>query len=91
MKTFVLGLGLLLVTGARLGADEAEDRAVERVEELGGNVTRDGSQPGEPVVAVIFPYEQGSSVSDKTLQDLTALKHLRTLAVGFYRGNVTVS
>ena len=36
MKAFVLGLGLLLVTGARLHADEAEDRAVERVEEIGG-------------------------------------------------------
>ena len=46
---------LILSSTARVRADEAEDKAVAVVEELGGRVTRDEKAPGKPVVTVGIP------------------------------------
>jgi hypothetical protein len=41
-------LVLMMLCGATLPADEAEDRAVQAVKYWGGKVTRDETMPGKP-------------------------------------------
>jgi hypothetical protein len=54
----------------------AEVAAVEAIEMLGGQVTRDDKQPGKPVVAVVFRHSQ---VTDAGLKQLKELKSLQAL------------
>jgi internalin A len=68
-------LMLAVCTTAR--ADDAEDRAVEVVKKLGGEVTRDETKDGRPVVKVDLARKR--QVTDAGLEELAALKGLTTL------------
>jgi len=57
-------------------ADEAVDKAVQAIEKLGGEVTRDESAPGKPVTLVNLTDKQ---VTDADLKVLAPLKSLKTL------------
>ena len=70
-----VGLALLLVP-AVLRGDEAEDRAVRTVEDLGGGVKRDEKAPGKPVVSVNLFMKK---VTEAALKELAGLKQLRRL------------
>src|SRR5262245_47957714 len=70
LATLVLCLS---VPAAR--ADDAEDKAVEVIENGGARVTRDEQAPGRPVVQVDFQQK----VTDEDLKALAALKHLKVL------------
>src|SRR5262249_39814863 len=59
-----------------LNADDAEDRAVKAIEELGGKVTRDEKADGEPVISVDL---RGTKVTDAGLKVLKDLRNLQTL------------
>src|SRR5262245_48052181 len=67
---------VLLVATGTLRADEAEERAVKAVRELGGVVWRDEQAPGQPVVRVLLG---GSQVTDAALKEVAAFKNLQTL------------
>src|SRR5262245_64969312 len=71
----LLGLLAVAVTGR---ADEAG--AVKAIEKLGGQVTRDDKQPGNPIVGVGLNYRK---VTDAELKQLKELKSLRRLAIGY--------
>src|SRR5438045_4074984 len=58
--------------------DDLEDKAVARVEKLGGRVTRDEKRPGRPVVAVNLDELNGT---DAALKELAAFPHLRKLSL----------
>lgn len=77
---FPLTAGVLLLTAAPLCADDAEDAAVEAVENHFGKVERDGKDPAHPVIAVDLASQY---VTDATLKDLAALKRLRRLNLFF--------
>ena len=47
-------LVLLLVMAAPLHADDAENAAVKRIENLAGGVGRDDKDPAHPVISVHF-------------------------------------
>src|SRR4051794_357982 len=77
VRRLAMALVLLPVPGA-WAADEAEDRAVQTVEDLGGKVTWDARAPGKPVVVV---YLYSPLVKDAHLKDLAGLKRLRKLTL----------
>ncbi len=66
---------LLVLTAADLRADEAEEKAVQAVEKLGGYVRREKADV-KPVVAV---HLIGERVTDAGLKEVAALKQLQTL------------
>ena len=68
----VSGLGV----GSSARADEAEDKAIAFVEKLRGKVTRDNSDPGNPVVTVSL---DGSRVTDGELKQLLDINGLTVL------------
>jgi hypothetical protein len=82
LALFVLAAAVVLVRylgvhGDRApGAGEAEDRAVEAVQRLGGKVIRDEKAPDKPVIAVSL---NTAAVTDAVLKELAGLKQLRTL------------
>ena len=53
-----------------------EEKAVQAIEALGGDVVRDETPPGRPVVEVILARTQ---VTDSDLKDLQELKDLQKL------------
>jgi hypothetical protein len=79
MSRWLLGgfvCGLVLGAPAIGRADDAEDKAVEFVEQMEGTITRDDKQPGKPVVKVSL---WGTEVTGAGLKQLTAFKSLTTL------------
>jgi hypothetical protein len=74
-----LGLVLLLMVGV-LRADQAEDRAVQVVKKLGGEITRDQKAPGQPVTRVDLVF---TAVTDRDLKELAPLKNLKKLGLAF--------
>ena len=56
--------------------DSAEQKAAEKVEELGGLILRDDKAPGKPVVSVDF---RGGNVTAAVLKRLSAFAALRFL------------
>ena len=74
--TKILACVAVLLVAAPLLADDAEDKSVKAVEDLGGKVVRDDKAPGKPVVQVSLA---GSDVADAGLKDLTGLKSLQQL------------
>jgi internalin A len=71
---------LILLIGGNLSADEAEDKAVQAVEKLGGKVARDERAQGKPVVVVDL---ERTKAMDKGLKQLVGLKRLRHLALDY--------
>jgi hypothetical protein len=69
---------LALLTAPSLYADEAEDKAVAAVEQLGGRVWRDDKDPAHPVVHLEFSYKD---VTDADLRKLTVFKGLKALSL----------
>jgi hypothetical protein len=69
-------LYLLLSAHAFWRRDAAEERAVLAVQKAGGEVIRDPTAPGEPVVRVFL---RGAGVTDAHLKELAGLPHLQTL------------
>jgi hypothetical protein len=63
-------------SGNPVAGGTAEVAAVEAIEKLGGQVTRDDKQPAKPVVAVVFRHSQ---VTDAGLKQLKELKSLQAL------------
>src|SRR5262245_45719606 len=70
----VLALALNTVSSTR--ADEAEDRAAQAVEKLGGRLTRDESKVGKPVSSVDL---YGTDVTEDALKELAPLTKLTRL------------
>jgi Leucine-rich repeat (LRR) protein len=68
--------GAVLTSAAPSQADDAEDRAVARVKERGGLVTRDEKRPGKPVVEVILGFSKTSDADLRRLAPLTDLSRL---------------
>src|SRR5271170_2244333 len=75
----------LLLSGILLGlpwsslraADDAEDKVVAFVKQLGGSVKRDDKAEGKPVRSVDLPNR--TKVTDAELKELAALKQLQSL------------
>ena len=67
---------LMLLAAVAVRADEAEDKAVQAIEKLGGKVTRDEKAVGRPVVEVDLFNRQ---VADADLKELAQLKQLQSL------------
>ncbi len=59
-------------------ADDAVEKALARVAELGGTVTRDEKRPGKPLVLL---HLNGASVTDATLIEMAPLKAASHLAL----------
>ena len=75
----LVALASALVAGRAAGKeqDSAEaDEAIARIEALGGTITRDSSQPGNPVTSVDL---SGKNVKDDDLRLLSKLSSLREL------------
>ena len=76
------GAALLLAlapwTAVCIRADEAEDKAVKAIQELGGRITRDKTAKGKPIVGVDLGY---TKVTNAGLKHLSGLKNLRGLAL----------
>src|SRR5436190_21211196 len=65
------------LTAAPARADEAEDRAAKAIEGAGGQVIREPSIPGKPVVGVVLPQKFGPD----ELKALKGFKKLLALAL----------
>jgi hypothetical protein len=61
-------LVLVSMSGSAVWADEAEDKAVQFIKELGGDVTRDDKAPGKPVVTVNLGKTQVTDAGVEELQ-----------------------
>ena len=66
----------ILCSFVAVRADDAEDKAVEFVKTLKGNVARDARLPGKPVLSVVL---YGPQVTDEALKELAAFKNLTML------------
>jgi hypothetical protein len=75
MRAGLLALSTLLLGSAVL-ADEAEHRAVEAVEKLGGRLTRDEKAADRPVIGLNLRYTR---LNNAGLKELVGLKALRSL------------
>ena len=64
-----------VVSWQGLRADDAEDKAVQMVEKLGGKVTRDSKGEGKPVRVVSLT----ETATDAELKELAACKTLQAL------------
>ena len=64
---------VLLLAAAPLRADDADDRALKAVKDLGGEVVRIGDDPGKPVVNVDL---HATGTTDADLKRLVGLKGL---------------
>src|SRR5437660_1373306 len=73
---------VLPLAAAPLCADDAEDRAVKAVEELGGKVIRDDKDPAKPVITVDL---YGTRVTDLGLKELAPLRGLQKLDLSHTR------
>jgi internalin A len=72
----VLLLALAPWTAVCIRADEAEDKAVKAIQDLGGRITRDMNAKDKPIVSV----DLGSTkVTDAGLKHLAGLKQLQWL------------
>src|ERR1700730_16506790 len=69
----LLALAALMLGPVAALADDAEDRAVEAVKQLGGSIERAEKAPGKPVTGVNL---KNTKVTDAGLKDLAALKGL---------------
>jgi Leucine Rich repeat len=73
----ILGAILLITIAApTTKADDAEDKAVQFIEKLGGSVVRDEKVDSKPVVEVCL---QGTLFADADMKELAALKSLEAL------------
>jgi Leucine-rich repeat (LRR) protein len=79
MYARLLTLTALVLAAPAAFADESEDRAVEAVTKLGGEIIRNDKDPDRPVVKV---YLSDTQVTDAELKVLSALKKLQTLDLG---------
>ena len=70
---------LIVLLAAGLRADEAEDKAVQAIKKLGGDVTRDNKAEGKPVIVVLL---FNATVTDGDLKELKAFKGLKELILG---------
>ena len=68
-----------VLPGCKIGAEDAENKAVAFVKNLGGKVTRNEELPSKPVVAVVLGR---TTVTDMGLKELVSLKNLSTLDLG---------
>jgi hypothetical protein len=75
-RLYTLALFVVLGGSANAIAGEAEDKAVQAIEKLGGNVLRNEDDPGRPVVVVDL---SGTDVTDNDLKALTPLASLVSL------------
>ena len=69
-------LALLLLTSLPLRADEAEDKAAQAIDKLGGAVARDLEASGKPVIGVDLA---GTNATDAALKEMKVFKDLRTV------------
>jgi hypothetical protein len=74
LRPFVGGLLLFTLAGSSFRADEAEDRAVQTIEKLGGIVRLTGNRRNE----VDF---SGTAVTDAGLKELATFPGLRQLSL----------
>src|SRR5262249_5375148 len=72
----------LLLPAAAVRADDAEARAIQAVEKVGGKVIRDENKPGKPVIEVHLstPGTVGRA-TDETLKEMTAFPQLWSLSL----------
>src|SRR5262249_33436310 len=71
-----LALALAPWTAVCVRADEAEDKAVKAIQELGGRIARDQKAKGKPIIRV---YLSGTDVTDGELKHLAGLQQLQML------------
>ncbi len=64
---------------ARPSAPRDDPDPAKRVEQLGGTIARDDTQPGKPVIEVNLALKK---VTDADLKELKELKQLTTLNLG---------
>jgi hypothetical protein len=76
-------VGLLLLAAAPQHGDEAEGQAVMAVENLGGTVVGDESDPAKPVIEVNL---SDTPVTNTGLKQLAALKRLKSLKLNNCKG-----
>src|SRR5262245_25211657 len=67
---------LFLFAGA-VRADEAEDKAVKVIESAGGQIVREASLPGKPILGVVMPQKFGPN----ELKALASFKRLLALSL----------
>jgi hypothetical protein len=75
MRSLCIALALGLAVPPLL-AREKEEKALELIQKLGGEVSRDENTPGMPVVGVHLTF---APIKDQDLADLAALKRLQAL------------
>ncbi len=65
------------IAGAR--TEQPEEEVVQKIEKLGGQVTRDKKAPAKPVIRIDFPGR--NLLTDADLKDFKSLKHLTFLSL----------
>lgn len=78
MRIPLLSFALVLLSGL-LRADELEDRVAATLSKNGAVIERDRTQPGRPVVGVIFVLTEKVTTAD--LEALATFKKLRLLSL----------
>jgi hypothetical protein len=81
MNTLIAAL--LLICGPRVCAqsrNSEQERAIARIEKLGGKVEVDDTSPGKPVIRVDL---HGTKATDDDLKQLKALTQLQKLNLGW--------
>jgi hypothetical protein len=68
----------MLLAATASGVRGDEESAVASLQKIYATITRDENQPGKPVVGVSLG---GRGVRDADLQELAALKQLRSLTI----------
>ena len=72
----LLAITLTLVLAGRLLLGEDDTKAEKTIEALGGEVARNPSVPGKPIISV---YLRNTQVTDARLKELAGLQSLQTL------------
>src|SRR5687767_13019337 len=74
---FATTLAVLFLFAAPTRADEAEDKAAKVIEGAGGQVIREPSLPGKPIVGIVLPPKFGPD----EVKALASFKKLFALAL----------
>ena len=80
MSRALVGVVAWLLVGVPVvWADEAEDKAVARVEESGGIVSRDDKRPGKPVTGLLLSGDQATDETFAVTGSFRKIQHLSLL------------
>src|SRR5262245_6023642 len=82
MRTTSLALAVTLIFCGTIHSGESESEALAALTPFGAVATNDRSQPGSPIVRLVFPPNTPKKMSDDDLVHLQGLPRLRSLDLG---------